>query len=413
MVFFIILGAYFYLSWLEKKGWLRLLSAFLSFGITLYIYLAARSFLPLFLPILIITSFLREKVDKKSQIVVWLLFFLIIILPSTWFLTSANLSRWVQSISLFAGQETQLLIDQYIREDGVYTIPILLTRFFHNKVVGYFLKFFDNYFRHFSYSFLFTDQGFPDRYRVPQIGLFYLFELPLLLAGFWSLLKNSRHEKTLLLSWLLLSGVGSALTFHDVPNLQRTLIAVPVLSIVLAVGLHQIIIWMRNKKLFIPLAAILTPLIVYNFAFYLHQYYVHFPLYQPWHRQDGYQELVERVNQLLPQYQKAVITDRESAPTIFFLFFQAYNPAIFQKETENPSIPDFDRINFANYEFVQEECPLRLTAEEIDQDLVRGEEGVLYVNSGHCPLPPKNVQEIDRIKRKDGSLAFIILEYQE
>lgn len=413
VVFFLSLGMVFYLSWLKKKNWPKLLAAFVFFGINLYLYLAARSFLPLFLPILISISLLREKMAKKSWALVWILFFLVIVLPSVRFMLSSNLSLWIRSISLFSGRETQLIIDQHIREDGVSLVPIFFTRLFHNKATGYLAQFLRNYFSHFYFDFLFDDKGYPDRYRVPLTGLFYLFDLPLLLVGFLALLKEGIREKVIIFSWLLLSIVGSALTFYDVPNLQRTLIALPVFSLIAALGFLQIIAWAKEKKLFIPLLMIMTPLFFYNFFFYLHQYYVHFPLYRPWYRQDGYQELVAKVNEILPGYKKVVITDRESAPTIFFLFFGQYDPELFQKEIKNPTIKDFDRISFGKYEFLTEECPLRLITDEKGNSYVNGEENVLYVNSGLCEPSVKGTHQLAEIRRADNSLAFRILEYQK
>ena len=412
VVFFLISGIYLYFSGLKKKSRLWLFLAFICLGINLYIYLAARSFLPLFLPVLIYLSFSKIKTERKTKFFVWLLFFLMIVLPSVWFMFSKNLSLWARSISLLGGQETQLLIERHIREDGVSALPIIITRLFHNKAMGYLNQFLRNYFAHFSFDFLFTDQGFPNRYRVPLTGLFYLFELPLLLIGLWAIFKKNVDCKTLLFAWLFLSIIGSALTFHDVPNLQRTLIALPVFCWLAGFGWLEMVAWLKRKRIFLPFAMVFILFGFYNFSAYLHQYYVHFPLYQPWYRQDGYQALVEKVNQLLPDYRKAVITDRESAPTIFFLFFSQYDVARFQRETKNPEIKDFDRISFGRYQFLQEECPLRLVKDEQGRGSISGEAGVLYVNSGLCNEPIPGARQLAEIRRLDNSLVFRILEYQ-
>lgn len=132
---------------------------------------------------------------------------------------------------------------------------------------------------------------------------------------------------------------------------------------------------------------------------YLHQYYIHAQLYRPWYRHDGYKKLVNKVNQLLPNYKKTVVTDRESAPTIFFLFYGVYDPAKFQMETKDSTMRDFDRINFGKYIFSQEECPVK-EKESIQK-------GLLYVNSGFCK-DVFGVEEYKEIKRKDNSVVFRI-----
>lgn len=409
VVFFLVWGIWLYLLWVKKGGWFWLAAAFICFGLTLTLYQAARAFLPLFLPILIIS---KNKTAKANCLFAWGLFWLIIILPLLIVFFSSTLSLRLRTVSLLATPETQLVINQQLREDGVAAVPLFFTRLFHNKPMSYFSQFLDNYFSHFSFRFLFTDQGLPDRYRVPLSGLLYFFDLPLLLLGGWYLLRREGRERFILAAWLLLAFIGSALAFDDIPNLQRTLIALPIFSTMISLGLWQLICRRKRQKILSFLLAGWMMFGIYNFAFYLHQYYIHFPRYRPWYRQDGYQELVKEVNQLLPSYQKAMITNRESAPTIFFLFFSQYDPAQFQQETQNPAITDFDRISFGKYQFLPEECPLRLVTDEDGHSYVNGEKGVLYVNSGLCDKPIPDSRQLAEIRRLDNSLAFRILEYQ-
>lgn len=412
VVFFLTLGVLFWLYWLKKSKRLWLYGSFCFFGLTLILYQAPRAFLPLFVPVLIFFSCFKNKSLRKKWVAAWLLFLLTIILPLLLILCSKSLSLRIRTVSLFATQQTQLVIDQQIREDGVTSIPIFLTRLFHNKPFGYLSQFLENYFAHFSYDFLFTDKGLPNRYRVPLVGLLYFFELPLIFLGIWRLLKLKNKNSLIIFAWLLLAPLGSALTFDDVPNLQRALISFPTLSIILAFGLLQMTVWLKRGRL----KFLLLPLVLFgffNFFFYFHQYYVHFPWYQPWHRNDGYKSLVEEVNELLPEYKKVIITNYESAPTIFFLFFNQYDPGVFQKEIQNAAAKDFDRIAFGRYEFSEEQCPLRLITSKDGRTFVNGEEKVLYVNSGLCKMPIKDVNELAQIKRKDNSLVFRVLEYQK
>lgn len=281
--------------------------------------------------------------------------------------------------------------------------------------MGYTSQFLTNYFSHFSYDFLFTDRGYPDRYRIAGAGLLYLFELPLLATGIITLIRQKKREGLLLLGWLAVTPLGSALTFDDVPNLQRTLLIFPALSIVLASGANQIIEWPTKNKIIrrlIKTGIITLALIgIYNFLFYLHQYYVHEPVHKPWFRNEGYEKLVPTVNKLLPNYQKAVITTRESAPAIFFLFFSEYDPWSFLSETYFPLPRDLDRINFSKYEFSQEECPLRLDTKVnpktgLATQQFTGIPHVLYVNFGTCKTPAGYAEELGEIKRGDNSAVF-------
>lgn len=400
VVFLITLGTLLFLLSVRKNNFLLLILSFLSYGITLFLYQAPRAFLPLFIPLLVF--FLLPKIkNKKERLAIFFLFLSVIIAPLLTIFASKNLSLRIRTVSVFATSETKLKLDQYIREDGVRSIPSFTARFFHNKVIGYSQEILNNYFEHFSYKFLFTDSGFPDRYRVPSAGLLYVYELPLILLGVWELFKRNKRTALFIIGWIILAPLGSALTFDDVPNLQRTLIIFPAISFLAAFGvvsIYGLLNSLRVNKYTIYIPGIL--IVVYFLSFYLHQYYIHQPVYRPWYRQDGYKELVVEVNKFLGKNEKAIVTNRESAPTIFFLFYSKYSPIEFQKETKNTKMKDFDRINFLKYNFSQEECPLKLG----ENGEIKKEKNTVFVNSGLCK-EIFNAGEI-QIKRLDGSIAF-------
>lgn len=410
VVFFIALGVLLYLQWLMRNNLGLLIASFLSFGITFLMYQAPRAFLPLFIPLLIIIFFKSKFLNRKKILSVAFLFITTILVPIFVVLSSHELSLRIRTVSIFATQETQLTIDEQIRQDGVSDISRFITRAFHNKIINYNSQFLQNYFKHFSFNFLFTDQGLPDRYRVPLAGILYVYELPLLLLGIVAFLKKKSRVGLFLISWVILVPVGSALTFDDVPNLQRTLLVFPVVSIISSFGLLFLISLIQNRLVTNAIVVGLGIVVVYSLLFYMHQYYIHGRLYRPWYRHDGYKELVGKVDALLPNYKKAIITDRESAPTIFFLFYEKYDPSLFQKETKNTTMRDFDRIGFSKYEFSQEECPLR-TIEKNGKLVITGEKGILYVNSGLCKVPDGG-REIGSVRRTDNSLVFRIFEVE-
>lgn len=327
-------------------------------------------------------------------------------MPLFLILSSKNLSLRIRTVSILAGSETQLVLDEQIREDGIEKTSNFITRIFHNKLIGYSNEVLSNYFKHFSYSFLFTDQVLPDRYRVPLSGLIYLFELPLLFLGLWYLLGVDKKNLFFLIGWIMLAPIGSSLTFDDVPNLQRTLIIFPALSIVSALGLLYVLAKINKNKLFGEITVgLFSIIVIFGISSYLHQYYIHVNKYRPWYRNDGYEKLVKNVNNLRSSYEKVVVTNRESAPTIFFLFYSKYNPRTFQEETRNTTMQDFDRINFGKYEFSQEECPLKIDKNE----LIIGDRNTLYVNSGLCKSFSQ-ARELGVVRRGDNSIVFRILD---
>lgn len=405
VVFFIVLAVLIYFLYLKINKWYLLPSSFFCFFITLFIYQAPRAFLPFFIPLLML--FYLSSKGRKDNMFKILLFFMTILLPLFIIFSSKDLSLRLRTVSIFSTQETQLILNDHILTDGTKATPVMLTRIFHNKLSIYTQQFLKNYFGHFSYNFLFSDWGFPDRYRIPLSGLLYIVELPLILFGSFKLLTVDKRRALFLFGWIGLAPLGSALTFDDIPNLQRFFVIFPSVSIVTAFGMWHFALFLKKNNWLRMAAIIFAFIFIYNIFFYLHQYYTHASIYRPWYRQDGYKELVSKVNHLLGVSKRAVVTDRESAPTIFFLFYSKYSPIEFQKETKNTKMKDFDRISFGRYEFSQEECPLRLI-EKNGKMITTGEKDVLYVDSGLCKIP-NNARVLSTIKRLDNSLVFFIL----
>lgn len=411
VVFFITLGTLIYLRWLDKNKIYLLFISFASFALTLAIYQAPRAFLPLFIPLLL--AVFAQKSRIKKMILPFLLYLTLIILPVIIILSSNNLSQRIRMLSIFQHPGTQLVLNEQIREDGA-AASRFVTRAFHNKVINYSSTFLQNYASHFSYNFLLTDSGLPDRYRVPQMGLLYLLDIPLIIFGLVKLLNKEKKIAAFLIGWVLIAPIGSALTFDDIPNLQRTLIIFPALSIIAAFGLVEFFNTQKIAKSGLYFKIILIILFLYNFLFYIHQYYVHQIAHRPWYRQEGYRELVSQVNKLLPGYKKAVITDVETAPEIFFLFYSKYDPRKFQTELK---VTDWKStaIKFGKYTFSPHECPIHIDTYEDplmrqEKIYVRGERGVLYVNSGSCKNPQKYIKTISDIKRSDTTTVFKISE---
>lgn len=412
VVFFLLLGILFFLKYV-RRGYIYLALSFVCFGITFLLYQAPRAFLPIFVPLLVL-CFMQRKKLIKDEYVLGFFYLFIIVLPIIFILKSTDLSLRIRSLSIFHSNQTKIILTEQIANDGSVGLPYLATRIFHNKIVGYSLLFFENYFKHFNFDFLFLDNSFPERYRVPMIGLLYIFEFPLIFLGLFYIFQRERKAGMFLIGWILITPIGSALTFDDVPNLQRTLINLPAFSILSAVGLVSLLeflklINMKVYKLFILLAIFI---VAYSLSYYLVQYYTQAINYKTWYRQDGYRDLVYKVNIFLPQYKKAIITNRESAPTIFFLFYTKYSPEFFHKEISKNNHRSFDRMNFGKYVFTEDECPLGTIK---DKEVIKSitEENILYVNSALCEENPLGSKTLAEIKRLDGSFVFKVLEHSK
>lgn len=406
VVFFITLGLLLYFLWLRtEKKWL-LVASVISFAITLLLYQAPRAFLPLFLPALF--HYFHPKNLKKHIVLPVVLFILLIVLPVLMILSSHDLSQRIRMLSIFQNPQTQLVLDEQIREDQGQNTYV--TRFFHNKLINYSLTYFENYFSYFSYDFLFTDRGLPDRYRVPDMGLLYLYELPFILLGLWTLFTFDKKRAGFFFVWIILTPVGAAFTFDDIPNLQRTLIVFPALSILVAYGFLFVWDFFARKKFGRIINILIGLAMIYGLFYYLHQYYVHQINHRPWYRQEGYKQLVSEVTAVHSNYKKVVVTHSESAPAIFFMFYNKYDPRLVQKQILSHPTNVPGRMPFENYVFPEEPCPLHAlpTANTKQLPALSGEKNVLYVIGGDCKKLDDRVKVLSEIKRSDGTVVFTL-----
>ncbi len=404
-LFLIILGINFFVLGLKgQKTWLKS-GIFLS--ASLFFYHTPRVFVPLLVLTLLVTLYSSRRYRGQKQFR-WPLGILLLVTGLSLFLIFGNkggTGRFNQ-VSIFSFPEVRLVLEEQIREDGVAGIPVFLTRFFHNKVVNYGLGYLREYFRYFSPNFLFIDGGLPRWYQVPRMGLLYLTELPFLLIGLFLLLRKGIKEKLFLIPvvWLLSSPVVAAVTIDDVPNVQRSLVMLPALILISAYGLWWFWQWFSqriNRQVVNFIVAGLILVFSWNFAYFLHQYFVHARLHQPWYRFNGFKEMVLTVDGIQANYDKVMVTKSQGGIYMHFLFFQQFDPKQYQAIG---SPKDNDYQGFGKIIFTPKDCPTRLP----DSLAAQPSEKVLFVGNGSCEESIYSSSNVRLIRREDGTVVFRI-----
>ncbi len=369
-LFFVTWGTWL---WFRKRRGLSLL----SFIASIFTYNAARLFVPLWF------GWLSWK---KRQIK------LLVVLLAAWgvlFLLPQSRQR-LTNITIFHPQSG---VDQRLEQKFAETSrqPLWLTRALHNKPVEYSLDFFRRFSSHFSPEFLFfSGDPIRPRYRVPDTGQLLWLEAPFLVIGLYLAAKKRQWW---LLTWLILAPLPAALTFETPSAIRSYLMIVPLVMII-SLGLE------KTKKLW-PLILILF---IYNLVHYLDAYFIHAPVHQPYEWQGGYKKLVKRVNELMPNYKRAEITDSRGTAYIYFLFYNQYDPAKWQQQAQ-AALTDPDKFGFTsidhleNLSFVGEKCPAKIP-----------EAGVLYVCTEENHPKTGFTQFKDTINFDDGQPAFVLFE---
>lgn len=404
-LFFVILGVFIFLKATKTNNPnLSTLSfAYLFFALSFLFYHAARFFTPILAILLTATALLVNNCQKKTKKHLIILNISLLIVFIIVFIAANGLNRPL-SISIFNTQETKLILEEQIREDAGQNV--ILARLLHNKIINYTLVFFDNYFQHFTANFLFLKGGFPHRYSVPWTGNFYMVDLPFMLFGVSFLIVNSLKKRSHLfflpILWVLTGPIPAAFTFEDLPNVQRSIMMLPALIIVIAYGFSEFVKLIKQSRIRKVIFLTLLGIFSYNFLFFLHNYFHHSFVHQPWYRSVGEKELVMTVQQLAKEYDQIIMTSVHDNNLIFHLFYRQFDPKLFQ---ELGSPKDKDGLKFENLVFTYDHCPLK-GDEETEAE---GEEQVIYVNRGECEVP-LNAEKIKVVNRTDGTDAFQILK---
>lgn len=387
-MFLAVISFLFFILGVKKTG-TRFLGPALIFSVlSFFFYHSSRLFIPLltFTVALILQSQLRTRRLKFALFIVplfsLLVAFLLIVFPGG--------GGRIDQVSIFSHPGVQLVLDEQIREEGVGA-NVFITRFFHNKLVNYFYKFSENYLAYFSGSFLFFSGGLPLRYRIPSSGLFYLWQAPFLILGVAFLLFERDIFAKIPLFWTLLGPVPAALTWEDVPNVQRSFFTVIGLIMILSFGILKTGRFFRKKalkQLYFPFLAIVG---FYSFLAYSHQYYHHQKVHRPWYRDVGVKELITVITGVKSDYRRIFLTKAECDPYIFYLFYNKIEPAYYQQFSSSKSVNGW---SFENLNFLAKDCP----SDEAWP-------GNLYVDFGNCRIR-KGTRLLKEIARPDGTVVY-------
>lgn len=394
---FLLLGTYLFLKSFSNP---RLyFFSLLSYLASTYTYQSTRIIAPLLL--LGLLFYYRKKIlDSLKPFIVAASFIFLLSLPLIFSLFSSQATSRFSGVGLFADTGPVWRINELRSEHGGNT-P--LPRLVHNKIVGYTLKFSENYLSHFEGNFLFLSGDVIERSRVPETGQMNLIDSIFVLAGIYFLVKRKIGDKFVIFYWLAIAPLAAALTFQ-VPHALRSLNMVIPMILIASVGMVNIvkIIWSQRKFVKIPLLAVMPLLILWSFGRYLHEYYTHYPQTYPSSWEYGFRELTDFVKPRTTQYNKIYITNAYDQPYILFLFYLNYPPDRFQREVvlEPRDQFGFSTVSkFSNFYF-----------EGIQWDNLGTERNILVC--GTDKEIPQSVEIVKAVYFPDGKPAFLCAEHK-
>lgn len=324
-LFFFLSGLTCFLRFIANKQQWLLFCSFIFFLLPLFIYHAFILFTPLFIfPLLYLY---RKKMSRGNTLMAGVVVLL------TFILAYANISlngfNKISTLSIFANKDVIYSRAEKLRGDGSADLPIV-SHLLYNRFFAGSYQFAQNYLSTFSSVFLFDKGGQKTEHNLGYFGNMYLFDALLLVIGLYCLIHKKDNAFPVIVLWLLLAPIPSALT-PDAQNSTRMYVILPAFILVTAYGAYFLIHTMLAKAIGgKAVLGILLVLFFLNVLLFMDGYYVHLTAQRArfWHY--GYKQIVE----LSQKYSDYTLTMRgpDNFPYIYFLFYTHYDPARFQKE---------------------------------------------------------------------------------
>ena len=326
------LGIWAFLRGLEAKKYM--LFSGLLFGLSLFSYYSARVIAPVLLFFLVIWKIPRDQwigfVKKYTLAVAVFVLFLFTAL-STSFLGG---NTRVADVAIFSPTGGWGAVADRRYEAVLQGLQDELARLFSNKVSYTLGQFINNYLSYLSPQFLFTNGAGESTYGLsPGIGLLYLIELPMFIAGLIIFTKpGTGFAGKLIIFWLLISFIPAALAKGPGYAANRAALAMPAIQIISAVGTLaclSLISKYRNIKAQKLLNCFVVALLV-SLVFFLESYFYHAPVQNSRFMSYGWRQAVEYLKSTEGEYSQIVVSKRFSEPQIYVAFYNQLDPKVVQ-----------------------------------------------------------------------------------
>lgn len=401
---FFALGGIYYFIKTQRQTFKWLYLSALSFGAAVLTYQGGKMVVPLFVTGLLICFWEKVKSLPKKHLFAAAFLLFIISFPIL-FSSVTGAGGRLKVMSVFSYPRPEREIKQILQEDEANKVYFNL---FHSESLAFARGILGRYFNHFSGKFLFFEGDWSSaRHSLPYMGVLYYVDFIFLLAGLIYLIKLKFSGKNFIWYWLLVSPLPAAFSRDAIQSVRAISMLLP-LMVIIGCGMYQIYLWLKEKKkVFCALWTIFFVLsYLWCFAYYLDQYYIHYPNQSSQYWQYGYKDIVNKIYPIRNNYSKIIFTPKYGQPYIYWLFYTKYNPEAYQKQaklTENPygDVGQVERID--NIEF-----------RDIYWPADRGLRKSLFVGTKfELPLKdiyPDQARILDEVKFLNKETAFRVVE---
>lgn len=330
MTLVFLLGLWLFYKALDSKKTAWLYLSAVSFSFTVYTYRTMSLFLPLTLGMLFLIyrrELLRFGIKK---LILVLVIIASIVAPFLYATTlGAPDTPRINQLVLTSNAEVPIWVQRNREVDSgdfsdstIGKSAIWYSYIFHSKPLSWLDAFFNNYFHTFSTQFLFTAGDPNRRHSVGGMGELLAIDILGFVAGLLFVYRNiAKSQVKWLLAWFLLSPIPAALTSDGSMHAARLFIFSASLLIIVGIGWWSIFRGLKQLKFKKVSIGLLSVLWVGCFVFYLHRYFVHFPIDSARYFGYGFKEAMLKIVAKDADYDKIYMIGSNDPPMIYYLFW--------------------------------------------------------------------------------------------
>lgn len=226
----------------------------------------------------------------------------------------------------------------------------LMAKVFENRITYHYQDFFTYYFDNFSGQFLFVGGDSNVRYGLAGHGMLYLIDAPFILAGI--LLLYSKHKRiwTLLIVWLLLAPLPTALVGRAYG--LRSLVILPILQVFAGYAFYQLFLWVKKSKLNLSLFILTCVLYVSSVGIWTVRYIYQYPSYGRYWYDSTMFEALQFAKTRENIYDHIIITQSYGEESMYYAFYNQIDPRVYRQAKANKlTIDGVPMIQIGKYYF--------------------------------------------------------------
>lgn len=332
-IFLMLIGFLCFFGYFAKRKlkWLYFSSIIFAGG--MYTYFSHAIIIPLLITIFIFIY--RDQFSAKFNQYLLPIFLFIILISPLIFMIFTNPDARYRSQTVFISQDVALGKQlELVKSDHLFANFILQG----NVTLGYI---FERYLRQFDPIYLFANGLDLTNQDLLGSGPLFLVQLPLLILGIIFLIRNENLQKgkKFISAWVLLGMLPSGLTFES-HSPHRVTMVFTMLNIISAAGLYYFLKLTRSFKQYFYLLGMLILVLVLNFIYFLHMYFVNFPFEKSHYLQYPFEKVAEFAWSQYDNFEQIIFDPQfgDIAPFIgtggyyYLAYYGHYPPRQFQEK---------------------------------------------------------------------------------